>query len=171
MSIKHGLLALLADESQHGYALKTEFEERTGSAWTLNIGQVYTTLQRLERDGLVTSLEAGDDGVQRYELTPAGHEALEEWWETPLVAASPPRDELAIKVLLAVAAEDVDVRDLLQRQRTAAVELLQDYTRQKASADPDSELAIVMLLDALIFRTEAEVRWLDACEARLAARR
>ena len=79
----------------------------------------------------------------------------------------PSRDELTIKVLLAVAASDVDVTEVLQRQRTASVEQLQAYTRRKAQADPEKDLAFLILLDALIFRTEAEVRWLDASEARI----
>jgi len=74
-------------------------------------------------------------------------------------------------VLLAVAAADVDVTAILQRQRTASVEQLQAYTRRKAQADPEADLAFLVLLDALIFRTEAEVRWLDACEARIRQQR
>ena len=170
MSVRQGLLALLAEEPQHGYGLKTGFEHRTGGTWPLNIGQVYTTLQRLERDGLVEALDSDGEGRVRYRLTTAGGVALDAWYAEPIVPDPPPRDELAIKVLLAVAAEHVDVRALLQRQRTATVEQLQDYTRQKATADPDDELPLVLLLDALILRAEAEVRWLDLCEARLKAR-
>src|ERR1019366_5328163 len=104
MSIRYGLLALLADAPTHGYQLKTAFERRTGGSWALNIGQVYTTLQRLERDGLV---EAAD----------AGRVQLDAWFATPVVPEGPTRDELMIKVLLAVAATDVDVTTILQRQR------------------------------------------------------
>jgi hypothetical protein len=83
------------------------------------------------------------------------------------VPDGPARDELTIKVLLAIAASDVDVTDVLQRQRLATLAQLHAYTRLKAQADPDRELAWLMLLDALIFKAEAEVRWLDACEARI----
>lgn len=170
MSVKHSLLALLAEGPGHVADLKSGFEERTGGAWLLNVGQVYTTLQRLERDGLVASDDAGDDRTA-YRLTPAGREVLDGWYREPVVVEAPPRDELAIKVLIAVAAEDVDVTDLLQRQRSAAVRQLQEYTRQKSHADPDAELPWLLLLDALILRTESEVRWLDLCEARLRRRR
>ena len=169
MSVKHSLLALLADTPSHGYQLKSSFEERTGGAWLLNIGQVYTTLQRLERDGLVV-LDADDGERQTYRITEEGHAALDAWYDAPVVVDPPPRDELAIKVLLAVAADDVDVTALLQRQRTATVEQLQEYTRQKALADPDDDLPWLLLLDALILKAEAEVRWLDMCEARLRRR-
>ena len=84
-----------------------------------------------------------------------------------VVAEVPARDELTIKVLLAVAAGDIDVTALLQRQRRASVEQLQAYTRRKAKADPERDIAFLILLDALIFRTEAEIRWLDACDARI----
>ena len=165
MSFKHGLLALLAEAPRHGYQLKTDFEERTGGNWAINIGQVYTTLQRLERDGLVEL--AGSDGDRnRYRITTSGHDQLTGWFATPVLPEGPPRDELTIKVLLAVAATDVDVTGLLQRQRAASIAQLQEYTRRKAQADP-SDVAFLLMLDALIFRTEAEIRWLDASEARI----
>lgn len=167
MSVKFGLLALLDEAPSHGYNLKTAFERRTGGSWALNIGQVYTTIQRLERDGLVESVGGGDDDRREYRITPAGHEQLAAWFETPIVPEAPARDELTIKVLLAVAAGDVDVTTLLQRQRRASVEQLQAYTRRKAKADPGRDVAFLILLDALIFRTEAEIRWLDACDARI----
>jgi DNA-binding PadR family transcriptional regulator len=167
MSVRYGLLALLDEAPSHGYNLKTAFERRTGGSWALNIGQVYTTIQRLERDGLVESTGAADDDRREYRITPTGRRQLAEWFEHPVVAEAPARDELTIKVLLAVAAGDVDVTALLQRQRRASIEQLQAYTRRKAKADPGRDVAFLILLDALIFRTEAEIRWLDACDARI----
>ena len=185
LSVRFGLLALLAEQPTHGYQLKTAFEGRTGGSWALNIGQVYTTLQRLERDGLVRSERPtdghptedegeGEDPVHArttdrtdYRITPAGREQLETWFASPVVPDGPERDELTIKVLLAIAASDVDVTGVLQRQRSATLGQLQAYTRRKAQADPERDLAWLMLLDALIFKAEAEVRWLDACEARI----
>lgn len=166
MSVRLGLLAVLAEGEAHGYQLKTDFERRTAGSWELNIGQVYTTLQRLERDGLVEPLPA--DGDRRdYRITEAGRSQLDQWFSNPVVPEGPARDELTIKVLLAVAAPDVDVSDVLQRQRRASIEQLQAYTRRKAQADPERDAVFLILLDALIFRTEAEVRWLDASEARI----
>jgi DNA-binding PadR family transcriptional regulator len=161
------LLALLDEAPSHGYNLKTAFERRTGGSWALNIGQVYTTIQRLERDGLVESIGGADDDRREYRITPAGREQLAGWFESPVAPEAPARDELTIKVLLAVAARDVDVTALLQRQRRASIEQLQAYTRRKAKADPQRDVAFLILLDALIFRTEAEIRWLDACDARI----
>jgi DNA-binding PadR family transcriptional regulator len=169
MSVKHSLLALLAEEPTHGYQLKSSFEQRTGGAWPLNIGQVYTTLSRLERDGLVAEVDRDGDRVT-YRITDAGRSMLDAWYAAPIITDPPPRDELAIKLLLGVAADDVDVVDLLQRQRTATLEQLQRYTLHKRRADPATELPFVLLLDSLILKAEAEIRWLDLCEQRLASR-
>jgi DNA-binding PadR family transcriptional regulator len=166
LSVRYGLLALLDEAPRHGYNLKTAFERRTGGSWLLNIGQVYTTIQRLERDGMVEAA-GGEDDRREYRITEAGRTQLATWFESPVVAEAPARDELTIKVLLAVAAGDIDVSALLQRQRRASIEQLQAYTRRKAQADPERDVAFLILLDALIFRTEAEVRWLDASDARI----
>ena len=170
MTVKNSLLAILAQEPTHGYGLKSIFEQSTAGAWPLNVGQVYTTIGRLERDGLVEPAAAGDGERQTWRLTPSGHKALEGWYGEPVVDDPPARDELAIKVLLAVAADEVDVREILQTQRTATMERLQQLTRHKRKADPDSELPWLLLLDALILKAEAEVKWLDLCEARLRGR-
>lgn len=165
MTIRHSLLALLADEPAHSYQLKSDFEDRTGGAWMLNIGQVYSTLQRLERDGLVRAADTEDQRTT-YALTALGEQALGEWFTNPIVVDPPPRDELTLKVLLAVGADHADLVAILQRQRTAAVEHLQALTRQKAAADPD-DLPWLLLLDALVLRAEAEIRWLDMCDSRV----
>lgn len=170
MPVKHGMLSLLELGPSHGYQLKHDFEVATGGAWQLNIGQVYTTLQRLERDGLVTETTTGDDeddDRREYEITPAGRAALDGWYATPIVSSPPPRDELAIKVLMAVAVPGIDTDVVIQRQRTASVEQLQQLTRRKRDADPTRDLPLLLHLDALIMKTEADVRWLDACESRL----
>jgi len=165
MAMRYGLLTLLADEPTHGYELKTGLERATGGSWSINIGQVYSTLGRLERDGLVEGADEAD-GRRDYHITESGRIELARWFSEPHVPETAPRDELTAKVLLAVAAPDVDVRDLIQRQRAAMISLLQAYTRRKAAATPD-DVALLMMLDALIFRAEAEIRWLDACDARV----
>lgn len=170
MTVRHSLLALLAEEPAHGYGLKAGFEASTSGAWPLNVGQVYSTLARLERDGLVVPDGAADGPRQSWRITPAGRAALGEWYATPVAADPPARDELTIKLLLAVAADHVDVSAILQAQRVASMSRLQEHTRAKAAADPERELPWVLLLDALILKTEAELRWLDLAEARLAAR-
>ena len=179
MSIRYGLLTLLERRPMYGYQLRQEFEASTGATWPLNVGQVYTTLARLERDGLVAVAEGADggggadgDSSQRvYAITDSGHAEVRAWFATPVRHSSPPRDELAIKLAIAVTVPDVDVAAIVQRQRTATVRALQDYTRLKRKGSPDEsqhDLAWSLVLDSLIFAAEAEVRWLDHCESRLA---
>ncbi|MBT2490609.1 PadR family transcriptional regulator [Streptomyces sp. ISL-96] len=181
MSIRHGLLALLEHGPRYGSQLRTEFESRTGATWPLNVGQVYTTLGRLERDGLVS--QEGEDGAGHalYVITDAGRGELRSWFGRPVDRASPPRDELAIKLAMAVGAPGVDIRAVIQAQRHATLRAMQDYTRLKAQAlaavehvdgtDGDQardDVAWLLVLEQLIFQTEAEARWLDHSESRLA---
>jgi DNA-binding PadR family transcriptional regulator len=175
MSIKHGLLALLRAEPKYGYQLRGEFEAATGSTWPLNIGQVYTTLTRLERDGLVqpaTDPAVGDtgDGRSMYEITDAGRAELTSWFETPVTRESRPRDELAIKLALALAVPGVNVPAVVQRQRAATMESLQELTRLKRNSR-DSDISWRLVLESMIFAAEAEIRWLDHCEAMLSRHR
>ncbi len=131
MTVRNALLALLEQGPMYGYQLRSEFERRTGGTWPLNVGQVYTTLARLERDGLVTVTGADEEGHVMYAATPAGHEEAAAWFTTPVGRTQPPRDELAIKLALAVTVPGVDVGTVIQQQRTATMTALQDYTRLK----------------------------------------
>lgn len=172
MSIRHGLLALLERGPRYGSQLRTEFESRTGSTWPLNVGQVYTTLSRLERDGLVVQDGEDDQGHALYSISDDGRTELRAWFETPVDRSSPPRDELAIKLAMAVGAPGVDIRAVIQSQRHHTVKAMQDYTRLKAQALTDvpanrDEVAWLLVLEQLIFQAEAEARWLDHCESRL----
>ena len=172
MSVRQALLALLEQGPMYGYQLRTEFERRTGATWPLNVGQVYTTLTRLERDGLVEGEGADDEGHVIYRVTAAGREEVTAWFTTPVARTQPPRDELAIKLALAVTVPGVDVGRMIQRQRTATMSALQDYTRLKrggraATPVEPSDMAWSLVLDSLVFTAEAEIRWLDHCEARL----
>lgn len=168
MSIRLGLLALLEHGPMYGYQLRAEFESRTGATWPLNVGQVYTTLSRLERDTLVRAAGEDDEGRAVYEITDAGRNAVAAWFREPVHRDDRPRDELAIKLALAVTVPRVDVAQVVQRQRVATVRSLQDYTRLKQRADDAGDLAWLLVLDSMIFASEAEIRWLDHCEARLA---
>ncbi|MQM28463.1 PadR family transcriptional regulator [Glycomyces albidus] len=164
MSVKHSLLALLERGPAYGYQLRAAFESATGNTWPLNIGQVYTTLNRLERDQLVEALPENDSGQRPYRITESGRRQLAGWFASPVQAADRPRDELTIKLALAVTTPGVNVADVIQRQRTATLRLLQEYTRLKAAED-NAELAWRLVLESMIFRAEAEVRWLDHTEA------
>ncbi len=181
MSVRLGLMALLAEGPSYGARLRSDFEERTGGTWPLNVGQVYTTLERLVRDGLVAQEgEADTEGRISYRLTDAGIAELATWWTTPVDRTSTPRDELTIKLALAVTAPGVDVHRVVQSQRTSTLRHLRDLTRLKrgaldraegtAGGDADAEqgLAWLLVLENLVFAAEAEVRWLDHVETVLA---
>ncbi|MFJ5547187.1 PadR family transcriptional regulator [Streptomyces sp. NPDC093225] len=176
MSIRHGLLALLERGPRYGSQLRTEFETRTGSTWPLNVGQVYTTLARLERDGLVAPDGEDAAGHTLYAITEAGRTELHDWYERPVDRTSPPRDELSIKLAMAVGAPGVDIRAVIQAQRSATIKAMQDYTRLKAQAlaaiesgrsQERDDVAWLLVVEQLIFQTEAEARWLDHSETRL----
>jgi DNA-binding PadR family transcriptional regulator len=172
MSVRQALLALLEQGPMYGYQLRSEFERRTGATWPLNVGQVYTTLTRLERDGFVEESGADGEGHVVYRVTEAGREQVATWFTTPVARTQPPRDELAIKLALAVTVPGVDIGTVIQQQRSATMVALQDYTRltrdgrAAAPAEP-ADMAWSLVLDSLVFSAEAEIRWLDHCEARL----
>jgi DNA-binding PadR family transcriptional regulator len=167
MSVRHALLGLLSEGPKYGLQLREEFEARTGEVWPLNVGQVYTTLQRLERDGLVESDDAGEDGPQKgFRITADGAEELAEWLRTPPDMASPPRDELVIKVLVALRVPGTDVHDVIQVHRRYLVELMQQWTRIKEE-EAEHDLSLALVVDAELFRLDSVIRWLDAADGRL----
>ena len=167
MSIRHALLALLSEGPKYGLQLRQEFEARTGEVWPLNVGQVYTTLQRLERDGLVESDGSGEEGPQKgFRITGDGEAELAAWLRTPPDLSSPPRDELVIKILIAVQVPNVDVHEVIQAHRRYLVQLMQEWTRLKEYA-ADRDLGFGLVVDAELFRLDAVVRWLDAADGRI----
>ncbi len=174
MSVRQAMLALLAEQPMYGYQLRQVFQERTGETWPLNIGQVYTTLNRLQRDGLVAEADRREDGSVVYRLTEQGRSEVTAWWSTPVPRVNPDRDELAIKVALACSTAGVDVAAVVQRQRVESLRSLQEYTRLTArvtsrdgGAAHPTDLTWLLVLDRMVFAAEAEVRWLDQVEQRV----
>jgi len=167
VSVRHALLALLTEGPKYGLRLQQEFEQRTGEVWPLNVGQVYMTLQRLERAGLVES--DGEDGAgtqKRFRMTAAGRAELDAWLRTPPGEDTPPRDELVIKVLISLRVPGAAVRDIVQVHRRHMIELMQRYSHLKMAAAED-DIGLALIADAELFRLEGIVRWLDAADARL----
>ena len=167
MSFRHALLALLSEGPKYGLQLREEFEARTGEVWPLNVGQVYTTLGRLERDGLVESDGTGDEGPQKgYRITGAGELELAAWLRTPPDLATPPRDELVMKVLVALRMPGTDVHEVIQVHRRYLVQLMQQWTRIKED-EGEFDVGLALAVDAELFRLDAVIRWLDAADGRL----
>ena len=166
MSVPDGLLTLLRDGPKHGYQLASDFAERTAGVWSLNTGQVYTTLDRLSRDGFVAA-EEGDDADSRrrpWRLTPAGRERAERW----LASAPAPttdRDDLVLRVMLAAAVDPTAALAVVDGQRHQLVARLQEIRRRQRAAS--GELLARLAADAAAVRVESDLRWLDLAEQRL----
>jgi DNA-binding PadR family transcriptional regulator len=167
LSVRHALLALLSEGPKYGLQLRAEFEARTGEVWPLNVGQVYTTLQRLERDGLVESDGDDQDGPQKdFRITAAGRQELTGWLRTPPDLASPPRDELVMKILVALRVPGTDVQDVIQVHRRYLVELMQQWTRIKET-EAQTDMGLALVVDAELFRLDSVIRWLDSADGRI----
>ncbi|OJV93626.1 MAG: transcriptional regulator [Microbacterium sp. 67-17] len=170
MSVRQSLLAILAQGPCYGYQLRSEFERRTGSSSALNVGQIYSTLERLERDGLVSRGAADEAGHIYWQITDAGRGEARAWLASPVERTPGTRDELAIKLALAATLPGVDVFELIstQRQTSAArLETLRRAVVEGSGFEGPEDLAWKIITDATIFAAEAEVRWLDHVEERL----
>lgn len=174
MPVKHGILALLAGRPRHGYELKTGFETLTGGLWNLNIGQVYSTLDRMRGEGLV-ALEKGEArGEERkvYRITPTGQEELEIWLEAPPLQARPFRDEIFVRLALLLDRDLSTALGLIETQRRVYLLQMADLTRQKLalarSQAPDRHRR-ELFLDAALLHAEADLKWLETCEEKIRA--
>lgn len=172
MSVRQSLLAILDQGPCYGYQLRHEFDRRTGSRWPLNVGQIYNTLERLERDGLVRRGDADAHGHIYWQITDAGSAEAARWLSSPVARTAAARDEVAIKLAVAATLPNVDVRATIDAQRSETrsrlVELRAEQHGGHAS-ESSEEFARALVRDSLIFAAEAEERWLDHLEARLAA--
>ncbi|MFT3797307.1 PadR family transcriptional regulator [Microbacterium sp.] len=170
MSVRQSLLAILDQGPCYGYQLRAEFDRRTGSTWPLNVGQIYNTLDRLERDGLVAKGETDEQGHVYWRITAAGSAEVAAWLSEP-VARVATRDELAVKLAVAATLPGVDVAEVIRTQRAASLRQAEELTRARdagdAAAGPEA-LARSLVVDAMVFAAEAELRWLDHAAERLA---
>ena len=165
MSVRHALLALLSGGPKYGMQLRDGYEGSTGDVWPLNVGQVYTTLQRLQRDGFVASDDSSsDDRQKRFRITEEGRSDLVQWLYTPPGPAAPPRDELVTKVLVAELVPGVDVHQVIQAHRRQVIELMQQWTRFK-DEQSEVDVAFALVVEAELLRLGAIVRWLDFADA------
>ncbi len=172
-----GALALLAEGPTHGYQLKASFEARTGGIWQVNVGQIYTTLDRLAAEGLVEpdpQEDGGDAGAaggrdrRRWRITRDGKEALEAWFAEPSVEPVPPREDFLVKVLLGLSRSRREALGIIDRQRTELYRLVQADRAERRSS-PAGGMAEELMAEAIASRREADLRWLDLCEERLLA--
>jgi DNA-binding PadR family transcriptional regulator len=162
LSLKYGVLGLLAEEPLHGYEVKNRFEAMLGGTWEVNIGQIYTTLQRLERDGFVRPVgERGDRGKLSYELTESGRGALNSWLVEPESGPQELREEIYVKLLLASRVANGDLAPLLGRQKRAYLQRLRDLNRLEERARKDGRIDLARLVRGALLHTEADLKWID----------
>jgi DNA-binding PadR family transcriptional regulator len=163
-------LALLARDSGHGYELKQALEHEFGRLLpALNAGQIYSTLARLERDGLIVGQSvAGDSRRKRvYELTESGRAALASWIETP-VPGPRLKDEFFMKFVVVAAAGLAEPRALIDGQRREYLQSLRDLDAVLAANGKG--LAAELLVEGAVLHLKADLEWLDLIEQRLSAR-
>jgi len=170
MSVKASILAVLSIGDCHGYQLRQEIESRTGGIWSINVGQIYSTLDRLERDGLVEANQTNTEGQTTYRITQLGQAEANEWLTSPLSVGSDTKNELANKLALAVTIPGVDINELIHRQRVQTMQTLQGLTKAKreSNVEDPNEIPWLLIADLNIFNCEAELRWLEHIEGTLA---
>lgn len=176
MSIKYAMLGILAEKDLHGYELKSSFDEKVGEFWSLNYGQIYTTLDRLEREELVThdrqSQEKRPDR-KIYSITPKGREALQEWLSSPVHRVRALRDEFFIKLVFMDKNNPGPVLELIEKQKAMYLKQMNRLTHQKVALKQEAKdsdtLITELLMDAGLFHAEADIKWLTLCESKIKA--
>lgn len=170
MSVRQSLLAILDQGPCYGYQLKHEYDRRTGATSSLNVGQIYNTLERLERDGLVRRGEADDRGHVYWQITDGGSLEVARWLASPVVRRNTTRDELAVKLAVAATLPGIDVASVIRTQRAESQAQLHELQQKRytgENAGGPEELAWSLVMDSMLFAAEAETRWLDHVEERL----
>ncbi|WP_409264052.1 PadR family transcriptional regulator [Microbacterium aquimaris] len=171
VSVRPSLLAILDQGPCYGYQLRAEFERRTGGAWPVNVGQVYNTLERLERDGLVAKADVSSQGHVYWRITEAGRAAVADWFASPVDRGPGTRDEATVKIALAATLPGVDVDTAVAAQLQACENRL-SALRQATfpGEDPSSPAgqAWGLVQDAMIAAADAEHAWLRRARTRFA---
>jgi DNA-binding PadR family transcriptional regulator len=168
--VQRALLALLSQQPRHGYELHDLFGAAIGGHWEVNSGQIYSSLERLARDGLVAeeAIEKGGGPDKRvWGVTDEGRADLADWFQSAVPREYRLRDEFYLKLMLAIVTRSGNPRRVVQVQRRELLQELHDLLARRDAADPLRELAHILLLDSAIMHTDAEMRWLEMVEARL----
>ncbi|HAL16096.1 MAG TPA: PadR family transcriptional regulator [Anaerolineaceae bacterium] len=170
MSVRNALLGLLAQRPFYGYELLAALDGIAGGhdGWAINPGQIYATLERLEKSGLIAEQPANGSAPEKttYTATVAGRQELAEWLSAP-VQTNLQRDEFYIKLMLALSLEGTDPYRVIQIQRASLYQELHAVTTHRDSLDLPSGLAQKLLFDKAVMHLEADLRWLEMIETRL----
>ena len=170
MSVQNALLALLAHRPRHGYELHSAFEAIVGGEnWDVKPAQIYVTLARLEKKGLVVEEAVEQDGKPEkriYAITEAGRKELNSWLSTP-VKVDHQRQQFFLKLMLCLATGEADPLKIIYSQRANLYRDIHDITTRRGKIDPKTDLAQILLLDQVVMHLEADIRWLEMIETRL----
>lgn len=177
MSVKYAMLGILAEKDLHGYELKSSFDEKVGEFWSLNYGQIYSTLDRLEREDLVTHDRRSQDrrpDRKIYSITRKGRKELDEWLSAPVSRVRALRDEFFVKLVFMDKNDPAPVLDLIEKQKALYLTQMNRLTHQKVELKkkkpkPPDALTTELLMDAGLFHAEADIRWLTLCESKIKA--
>lgn len=170
MTVKHTLLALLYQRPMHGYELGKQLKLTVHAEWDVKPGQIASTLTRLDDAGLVEyEIVTTDDAPDRkvYAITDAGRAELREWYLTPEVREYRLGDTFYVKLVLSLVGGPVDPEQVLMAQRRELFQRLHQVTEMRRETDPKSQLPWLLLLDSAVMHLEADLRWIEMCEARL----
>jgi DNA-binding PadR family transcriptional regulator len=179
VSVKYAVLGLLREQPDHGYRLKSRFEQRLGRVWRLNLGQVYQTLRSLEQDGLVEQVGEDSEALdapgihprRRYALTEKGRRKLDVWGRKTSTVPRPIRDEILVQLLILEKSSRDDALAVISAQERVYRRhqaRLAAQKRRLVAGDPETVLANFGL-EAALLQTDAHLRWLAYCRAKLAS--
>jgi DNA-binding PadR family transcriptional regulator len=176
MSIKYAILGILAEGDLHGYELKSSFDEKVGEFWSLNYGQIYSTLDRLEKEELVThGRQPQEKRPDRkiFSITPQGRSELEKWLSTPVTRVRALRDEFFVKLVFMDKANPGPVLELIEKQKVLYLKHMNRLTHRKVALKKEAKnlegLTTELLMDAGLFHAEADIKWLSLCEEKIKA--
>ena len=174
MSIKYALLGILAEGDLHGYELKSSFDDKIGEFWSLNYGQIYSTLDRLEKEELVTyDRQVQDKRPDRkiFSITRKGRKELDEWLATPVNRVRALRDEFFVKLVFMDKTNPGPILELIEKQKLLYLKHMNRLTHRKIAFKKESKdlggLATELLMDAGLFHAEADIKWLSLCEEKI----
>lgn len=170
MSLKHTLLALLYQHPLHGYELGKQLNLVVNAEWDVKAGQIASTLTRLNEANLVSfTIEETIDAPDRkvYYITEEGSQELEAWYLTPEVREYRLGDVFYIKLVLSLLGGPVSAEQVLIAQRRELYQQLHKATEMRRQTDVHTQLPWIMLLESAIMHLEADLRWIEMCEARL----
>jgi|SRR5690625_1092212 len=160
MSVKHSLLALLYEKPSHGYELKVGFDGLVENMWPLNTGQVYTTLDRLERDGLVISPGHDDKERKLYEITDKGKDELWQWMKKP-VERSLLKNKFYFKYLCASYIDYDNKQTMIKEQQKSILSDVLHLTQLKREMKKSGNDTMIKLIDGALLHLEADQKWLE----------